>query len=154
MGTNNNYKHFNTVANLVRTMPILRSNDIWVGGEWVDRELFYIRLQHNTISENDSCAVCVSYYEIKLNLDYIPPEYFLEALNYIFSEIFFIMKYNGATKQGSERVRVVLTSESLSNPINLRSINTNDDLDAERLMLELERMLQSNESLFVDDSLY
>jgi len=138
---------------IVRDMSVLTSDNIWVDSDWVDRELYYIRLQHNETSDSSVFSVCVAYYEIRLNLKHVPPEFFLEALHFIFTEIFFIMRYNSATTQGRHRIRMVLTADSLENSINLKSIDTNDEIDSERLLLELEKVLQSHETLLTDDSL-
>jgi len=118
----------------------------------LDRGFYTIYLEQNTVSQNNDLSVCKANYVIKLDFSKIPLVYYIAALRFVFTEIFFIIKYNSATVQGTENVRIVLTADSLSNPVNLKSVNLNQD-GAAQLLNEVEKLSQSNRGLFMDDTL-
>jgi len=127
---------------------------IYVGKKWLHRYFYKIRLRNNKIAKGKSSYVCASDYVIKLkfNKNRVTPSKFLRALFFVFSEVFFILRYNTKAKAGKQKRRLVLNADSLKTPVNLKRCPLNRK-GVELLLSEIERTIQSNESLLVDDTL-
>jgi len=133
--------------NLKRLVLPINVND-----NWLDRAYYKIRLQNNRISTGRNFNVCLSNYEIQLNFENVPPYKFLKTLKFVFSEVFFIIANNSSVSVGTQHIRLALTAESLKTPINLQSVELND-IGVKVLLSEIERTVQSNENILIDDTL-
>jgi hypothetical protein len=117
---------------------------------FLDRGYYKIRLRR--YRSNTAFSVYISDYQVKFNLSIVPGELLFRALLFCFVDIFFILKHNSVTEQGSSGVRVVLSAPSLKNNINLKNIELTES-GARVLVDELEKTAQSNESFLLDDDL-
>jgi len=68
------------------------------------------------------------------------------------AEIFFILNNNKNFKIGKFKRRLVISAKSLKSPINLKSVSLNKH-GVNILLNEIEKTLQSNDSLILDDSI-
>jgi hypothetical protein len=127
---------------------------IVVTGEWFNRKLYSIRLkEHSASSKFNRFRIFTAGYDIRLHLQNVPPEFVLKALKFCFHEIFYIIAHNTYVEAGTQYVRVVFKSDCLKGgSLNLRHIGL-DKNGAQMLLDEIERTVQSKDSLLTDENL-
>jgi hypothetical protein len=130
------------------------SKPIIVTNEWFNRKFYSIRLkEHKASPRLNHFRVFLAGYDIRLHLQNVPPEYVLKALKFCFYEIFYIIKHNTYIESGSQHVRVVLKSDCLKGgSLNLQHIGLDKD-GADMLLEEIERTVQSKDTLLIDENL-
>jgi len=126
------------------------SRSVYISNNFLDRGFYKIKLS-NHIS-NSKFTVYKSDYVVKFFLEDIPPHKLIKVLLHCFIEIFYLLSNNTAVKIGSNGVRVVIESDSLKTPINLRSIKPTKN-GAKILIEEIEKTMQSNDTFLISDSL-
>jgi hypothetical protein len=122
-----------------------------VGGDWFERGYYSIRLKgYNANGSTEKVRVYGAQYQIRLNLTHVPPHKALQAFKFCMYEIFYILKHNEYVETGPDHVRLVLLSNKLNDgQVNLRNVDLDKD-GADMFIEEIERTMQSHETLLLD----